>query len=119
MRKIMVFLSAVLMAVSMAACSGGGDNAETAVSGYLDALKAYDLEKSNSYLVEGDEAYNMLAESGEEIKEEEKIVMKYLSYAIKGSEENGDTAVVTVDITNVNMQDVFKGVYGRRFGGGF
>ena len=108
MRKIMVFLSAVLMAVSMAACSGGGDNAETAVSGYLDALKAYDLEKSNSYLVEGDEAYNMLAESGEEIKEEEKIVMKYLSYAIKGSEENGDTAVITVDITNVNMQDVLK-----------
>ena len=63
MRKILLLLASVMMALGMAACGGGGEEQSTntpeaAVAGYLDAFKAVDQAKLNEYVTEDDMMYS-------------------------------------------------------------
>ena len=114
MRKILLLLTSVMMALGMAACSGSGgggeeeqntNTPEAAVTGYLDAFKAVDQAKINEYVTEDDMMYS---EDTEDVSEAQ-IVFGNVSYEIKSV--NTDTegvAIVTTDITNIDMAAVMQ-----------
>ncbi len=111
MRKILVWITAVMMVFGMAACSssgGGEDNtAEAAVIGLLDALKAGDQEKVNQYVSPEDLLYAETIATDEET-EMTKIVLGNMTYEVVSSSESETEAVVKVDITTVDMAIVMQ-----------
>ncbi len=78
------------------------------VSGMLDALKNWDTAALAGY-IDVDQLYadaNIASENQDQMTEILKLIMKNLSYEILDTQVSGDTAVVTVSITNTNMSVV-------------
>lgn len=108
MKKIVSLVMAFAMFVGMTGC-GAKETPETAVKNALDAIKAFDSEKAAKYM-----DYDALmkdVETGtqsENAKEDEavKLVFKNLTYDIKSSTVDGDTATVKTEITNADMSSV-------------
>jgi hypothetical protein len=104
MKKIISTLLLIVLMVSLTAC--GGESAEKATINTIEAVKTYNKEALSKYL-----DYNKLLninESGNDSEGEEYIknIFKNMEYKITSSKENGDTAVVSAEITNVDMSNV-------------
>lgn len=110
MKKIIATLLMMVLMVSLTAC-GGGESAEKATINTIEAVKTYNKDALSKYL-----DYNDLVdvnESGSDTAEEEgadyiKNIFKNIDYKITSSKENGDTAVVSAEITNIDMSNVFS-----------
>ncbi len=106
MKKILSVLLCLALIISTVGC-GGGEKPEQAVSNLLDAIKVADKEAAEKYinydeLMDKDEDES-LSKDDEEIY---KLLCQDLTYEIKSSEVNGDTAKVEADITNVDMKPI-------------
>ena len=108
----------IILAASLSACGAKIDPPETVVDKALTALKASDFDTAAMYFdtdiwasIGKNTADN---ENSNEIHNEDinkqiiQILMDNLKYTIVLSEENDDTAVVTVKIKNINMADVMQ-----------
>lgn len=108
MKKILTLLLILLLPISLAACSMG-ESAEQATNNALKAIKQMDEETLSKYL-EIDELIEKDSDSSDpsSIGEEEMLVIfESIEYKINSSEGDGDNAVVNVDITNIDMANVF------------
>ena len=113
MRKILLLLTSVMMALGIVACGGSGESGEentntpeAAVAGFLDAVKEGDQSKANEYLEKEDTMYS---EDTAEDTTQLKMMLENITYNIQSV--NTDTegvSIVTVDITNVDMSAVFQ-----------
>lgn len=108
MKKVLTMLIALLLVVSLAACSMG-ESAKQATDNALKAIKEMDEETMSKYLevdelVENDSSPSNPTNVGEE---EMDVIFENIEYKINSSEEDGDNAVVNVDITNIDMTEVF------------
>lgn len=108
----------IILAASLSACGAKIDPPETVVDKALTALKASDFDTAAMYFdtdiwasIGKNTADN---ENSNEIHNEDinkqiiQMLMDNLQYTIVLSEENDDTAVVTVKIKNINMADVMQ-----------
>ena len=109
MRKILLLLTSMIMALGMAAC-GNSDSGEeelntpeAAVIGLLDGIKALDQTKINEYVTEDDIMYSTNIGESTDV-----AVFENLTYNVESVHTNEDRAVVTVEIANVNMTAVFQ-----------
>lgn len=108
MRKILCLALVVVLAFGLVGC-GSGESAEQAVGNALDAIKSMDKEGIEKYIDYDElvEAEKSDEEADLESEEMIKLVFEKLEYNIVSSEKNGDTALVTTEITNINMAKVF------------
>lgn len=112
MRKILLLLTSVMMALGMAACNGGDaeqkeeNTPESAVADFLEAVKAADQTKINEYVSEDDRVYSENTTTDEQVK----MLFENITYQVKSvkADEENNTAVVTVDMTNIDMKQVFQ-----------
>lgn len=99
MRKILAVLS--IAGLALMACGGGGASSpEDAVNGMFDAMKSGDIDAMAQYLPEDERSE--ITEMSDEEKEMAQGMLAMLSameYEIKGTEIDGDVAVVTIEIT--------------------
>lgn len=108
MKKIISTLLMMVLMVSLTAC--GGESAEKAAINTIEAVKTYNKDALSKYL-----DYDKLVdinESGNESTDKEgeayiKNIFKNMEYKITSSVEDGDTAVVSAEITNIDMNNVF------------
>ncbi|MDF2656994.1 MAG: hypothetical protein K0R19_3468, partial [Bacillota bacterium] len=108
MKKMLSYLLILILVLALVGC--GGESAEQAVKNTFDAIKSNDRETASKY-IDYDELLNVgesgeasLGEMDEESQEMAELILKHFDYKIISSKEEGDTATVTAEITNVNMQ---------------
>jgi len=100
MRKFLAVLS--IAGLALMACGGGGgaSSPEDAVKGMFDAMKSGDIDAMAQYMPE--DQRSEITEMSDEEKEMVQgmlAMMSAIEYEIKGSEIDGDVAVVTIEIT--------------------
>lgn len=114
MKRFLSVLLAFILAISLTGCSS--ESPEQAVTNVIEAIKEMDQDKLSKY-IEYDELVNT-DESGELTEQEEeqaKSIFKNLEYEIISSSEEGNTAVVNADITNIDMGLVFSEMFMEMF----
>ena len=100
MRKILAVLS--IAGLALMACGGGGgaSSPEDAVNGMFDAMKAGDIDAMAQYMPEEDRAeITDMSDEEKEMVQGMLAMMSAIEYEIKGTEIDGDVAVVTIEIT--------------------
>lgn len=103
MKKIGILLLVIVMSM-LSAC--GGEKPDTAVTNGLNAVKALDTKTMQAYFdAEGMESFeeNNVSESNDQDETLKKLLSK-MEYSITETKEDGDKAVVTADITAVDMK---------------
>jgi len=100
MRKFLAVLS--IAGLALMACGGGGgaSSPEDAVKGMFDAMKSGDIDAMAQYMPE--DQRSEITEMSDEEKEMVQgmlAMMSAIEYEIKGTEIDGDVAVVTIEIT--------------------
>ncbi len=109
MKKILVILLAVMMIFGIAGCQQTAGPDKT-VSDLLDAMKAWDTAALEEYMgledIYGATDMDMSSEEAEMTDALMKALTANLDYTIVNTQEDGDTAIVTADITNVDMSVV-------------
>lgn len=108
MKKIISLVLIIVLAISVTACNSG-ESPEQAVSNALQAVKQMDKESLSKYLDPNELIEEDNDNEGVDSFDEEQIsvIFEALEYNIISSKEDGDTAVVNVDITNIDMANVF------------
>ncbi|MCK4807722.1 MAG: DUF4878 domain-containing protein [Candidatus Aegiribacteria sp.] len=104
MRKILAVLS--IAGLVFMACGGGASSPEDAVNGMFDAMKSGDIDAMAQYLPEDERSE--ITEMSDEEKEMVQGMMAMTSaieYEIKGTVIDGETAVVTVEVTFMGNTD--------------
>ena len=105
MKKILTILAAALAGVMVLAGCGGGTPKGT-VQNALDSIKAVDVKTFNA-TVTGDTTLFEDSESwGTGEWDLMKMMYQNLSYQIKGVSQDGDTATVTAEITNLDFSQI-------------
>jgi len=112
MKKVISILLVFLLVFGFAGCGGGGgETPEQAVKNVFDAVKNNDTEAASKYI-----NYDDLLKAGETSEEEStakseaeademaKSILKHFDYKIISSSEEGDTATVKAEITNIDMK---------------
>jgi len=106
-KKTCLFIAfMVLLSFMLTACSASKETPEQAVTNALNAVKNFDKDTAQKYL-----AYDKLftdssdSEADDLIKDEEnlKLLVNKLSFKIISSIQEGDTATVKTEITNIDM----------------
>ena len=101
MRKILAALG--IAGLVFMACGGGGGGAsspEDAVSGMFGALKSGDIDAMAQYMPEAERSeITDMSDEEKEMAEGMLSMMSGMEFEIKGSEIDGETAVVTIEIT--------------------
>ena len=100
MRKILAVLG--LAGLVFMACGGGGgaSTPEAAVKGAFDAMKSGDIDAMAQYMPEAERSeITDMTDEEKEMMQGMLSMMSALEFEIKGSEIDGETAVVTVEIT--------------------
>ena len=100
MRKILAVLS--IAGLALMACGGGGgaSSPEDAVNGMFAAMKAGDIDAMAQYMPEDERSeITDMSDEEKEMVEGMLVMMAAIEYEIKGSEIDGDAAVVTVEIS--------------------
>ena len=106
MRKILAVLS--IAGLALMACGGGGgaSSPEDAVNGMFDAMKSGDIDAMAQYMPEEDRSeITEMSDEEKEMVEGMLTMMSALEYEIKGTEIDGDAAVVTVEVTFMGDTD--------------
>ncbi len=99
MRKIIAVLS--IAGLALMACGGGGASSpEDAVNGMFAALKSGDIDAMVQYMPEDERSeITDMSDEEKEMVEGMLVMMSAIEYEIKGSEIDGDVAVVTIEIS--------------------
>jgi len=100
MRKILAVLG--LAGLVFMACGGGGgaSNPEDAVNGAFNAMKSGDIDAMVQYMPESERSeITDMTDEEKEMMQGMLSMMSALEFEVKGSEIDGETAVVTVEIT--------------------
>ncbi len=100
MRKILAVLS--IAGLALMACGGGGgaSSPEDAVNGMFAALKSGDIDAMVQYMPEDERSeITDMSDEEKEMVEGMLVMMSAIEYEIKGSEIDGDIAVVTIEIS--------------------
>ena len=100
MRKILAVLS--IAGLALMACGGGGgaSSPEDAVNGMFAALKSGDIDAMVQYMPEDERSeITDMSDEEKEMVEGMLVMMSAIEYEIKGSEIDGDVAVVTIEIS--------------------
>ena len=119
MKKMLSYLLILILVLALVGC--GGESAEQAVKNTFDAIKSNDRETASKY-IDYDELLNVgesgeasLGEMDEESQEMAELILKHFDYKIISSKEEGETATVTAEITNVNMQTIMASFISEAF----
>lgn len=119
MKKLLSYLLILMLMLTLVGC--GGESAEQAVKNTFDAIKLNDRETASKY-INYDELLNVgesgeasLAEMDEESQEMAELILKHFDYKIISSTEKGDTAIVTAEITNVDMKTIMASFISEAF----
>lgn len=117
MKKILCLLFAVLVAVAFSSCQGVS-KPEDAVTGYLEAAKASDKEKMNSFLNPENISAGNSSGTSSEVREETflwnslsdyiKGNNKKVTYRIQNTENQGGSASVTVNFQFVDASKILE-----------
>ncbi len=100
MRKILAVLS--IAGLALMACGGGGgaSSPEDAVNGMFAAMKSGDIDAMAQYMPEDERSeITDMSDEEKEMVEGMLAMMAAIEYEIKGSEIDGDVAVVTIEIS--------------------
>ncbi len=111
MRKILLLLTSIMMVFGMVACGGsnkekGEENSNTpeaTVTTLLEAIKTLDQTTINQCVAEDDKMYT--ANIGEE---QDAFIFENLTYNIESVHTNEGRAIVTVELSNVNMTEALQ-----------
>ena len=119
MKKIISF---VLVGLSILLFSCGGSKSSSVVSKYLKAESASDYETAYSLLSSSDRSVKSLAEYKEQESSEfgllfTEAVRKSTTFKVNDSSENGDSAIVKVEITQDDYSAVVSEMFGAAFSG--
>ena len=100
MRKILAVLGFVGLIVMACGGGGGASSPEDAVNGMFDAMKSGDIDAMAQYMPEDDRAeITEMSDEEKEMVQGMLAMMSAIEYEIKGTEIDGDVAVVTIEIT--------------------
>jgi len=99
MRKILAVLGFAGLIVM--ACGGGGASSpEDAVNGMFDAMKSGDIDAMAQYLPEDERSeITDMSDEEKEMIQGMLAMMSAIEYEIKGTEIDGDVAVVIIEMT--------------------
>ena len=119
MKKIISF---VLVGLSILLFSCGGSKSSSVVSKYLKAESASDYETAYSLLSSSDRSVKSLAEYKEQESSEfgllfTEAVRKSTTFKVNDSSENGDSAIVKVEITQDDYSAAVSEMFGAAFSG--
>lgn len=103
-KKALAVLLVLCLCLSLTAC--GAEKPERAVENLLEAIKIYDQATIAKYLT-AEELVGGTDEVDMDDEEVFKRMFKKLSYEIKGSSTEGDTATVDVELTAIDMKEIF------------
>lgn len=111
MKKIFCTILAMILCISLGGCNGGRNSAKSVVE---DALKAFQSADSTAIQQYWKDTDFMVGTSESDVADEEfgqkllELFAENMTYAITDSDEdeNAGTAVVTVEITNIDMSAV-------------
>lgn len=94
-----------ILSLSILGCSGSGDekDAKKVVSDYLDCLIARDWKTAAEMT---NEEYNSALNEDETYKRTADIMLNRLEYKIEDATVNENSAVVNVEISNINYTDL-------------
>lgn len=117
MKKLLCVCCSIALLLSLASCGGTNrDSAEKVTEDAIKACQSGDQTKIQEYW--GTNSSDSVGtEDNPQAQEMAKIISKYLTYKITGSEENKNdgTATVSVEFTNINMSEVFASYIGELF----
>ncbi len=113
MKKRFIILLSVIFLFGASAC-GSKESPETAVTNYLNAFNTLDTETISLYSSEEYTGELLNDESGSAALSKE--MLQNMSFEILSSEEKGDTATVTVSITNTDAAIVLSEYVSSAFG---
>ena len=115
MRRILLLLTSIVVALGMAGCGKSGQveseqnnsTPEATVAALLDAVKEGDQTKVNQYVAQNDSMYS---EESETDITQSKIMFENITYDIQSVDviDTEGTAGVAVDITNIDMNIVMQ-----------
>lgn len=119
MKKIIYF---VLAGLSILLVSCGGSKSSSVVLKYLKAESASDYETAYSLLSSSDRSVKSLAEYKEQENSEfgllfTEAVRKSTTFKVNDSSENGDSAIVKVEITQDDYSAAVSEMFGAAFSG--
>ncbi len=107
MKKIVKILAAACAAVLvLAGCGGSNGTPVEATEGALQAIQAADADAFYRYASEDSTLFADSETWGEGEWQLMKLMYQNLTYVIKGSSIDGDTATVTADITNTDFSQI-------------
>ena len=102
MKKIIAIILVLAMLLSFTAC-GGEENAKKALNNALTAVKNFDQEGMEKYLLNGKIDETALQATG---AEEAKAIFSTFSWKIVDCDEEGDKASASVDLTCVSLAGI-------------
>ena len=106
MRKILAVLGFVGLIVMACGGGGGASSPEDAVNGMFDAMKAGDIDAMAQYMPEDERSeITEMSDEEKEMIQGMLTMMSAIEYEIKGTEIDGDVALVTIEITWMGETD--------------
>jgi hypothetical protein len=120
MKKVLALFLVFALGAGLIGC--GGEKPEQAVKNTFDAIKNGDSEAASKYinyddLLNAGETSDKTStdESDTESKEMVELVLKHFDYKIISSSEDGDSATVKAEITNINMSVILADFISEAF----
>lgn len=102
----LLILVTLTLVFSMTACSDSSfPKAEESVNGFFKALNEADLETATSYCASGSDNFTFTDPQEEKFM---KLLVQKAQYEIISSAEKGNTAMVTVKVTNLDLEKIFE-----------
>ncbi|MCD4700363.1 MAG: DUF4878 domain-containing protein [Candidatus Aegiribacteria sp.] len=106
MRKILGVLGFVGLVVMACGGGGGASSPEDAVNGMFNAMKSGDIDAMAQYLPESDRSeITEMSDEEKEMVEGMLTMMSTIEYEIKNCEIDGETAVVTMEVSFMGETD--------------
>ena len=106
MRKILAVLS--IAGLALMACGGGGgaSSPEDAVNGMFAAMKSGDIDAMAQYMPEDERSeITDMSDEEKEMAQDMLAIMGDMEMEIKSTEIDGETAVVTIEVTFMGNTD--------------
>ncbi len=106
MRKMLTVLGVVGLVVMACGGGGGASSPEDAVNGMFAALKSGDIDAMAQYMPADERSeITEMSDEDKEMFQGMAAMMSSIEYDIKGTEIDGEYAVVTIEITFMGETD--------------